>query len=196
MIPSTTRRSSMKRWRAAAARASTQPTYNGTTETIQNLTPPMLTMSSERSLGERWSCFVIRTSEAVPTSRHNVPRKENPACGRSLRERFEQDDASNEDVERVHVTAEGEHDEPGDERKGAAHNQQQFPRRSHRGDRVLRAVDEDREDERRRDRGGHRQPPDREREGSEIANREREDAGGEGGKPALKQERTAGLHRG
>src|SRR5256712_7768411 len=110
----------------------------------------MLTMSSERSLGERWSCFVIRTSEAVPTSRRNVPSKENPACGRSLRERFEQDDASNEDVKRVHVTAEGEHDEPGDERKCAARIQQQFPRRSHRGDPVLRAVAEDREDERRR----------------------------------------------
>src|SRR3989454_9609728 len=49
-----------------------------------------------------------------------VPRKENPACGSSFRERFEQDDASHEDVERVHVPAEGEHDEPSHERKGAA----------------------------------------------------------------------------
>src|SRR5712692_6629177 len=43
--------------------------YNGATETIQNFTPPMLTISSERSLGERWSCRVARVSLVRPIAR-------------------------------------------------------------------------------------------------------------------------------
>src|SRR2546428_2799336 len=43
--------------------------YNGATETIQNFTPPMLTISSERSLGERWSSFVPRISLVRPIAR-------------------------------------------------------------------------------------------------------------------------------
>src|SRR2546426_7115934 len=43
--------------------------YNGATETIQNFTPPMLTISSDRSLGERWSCGFVRVSLVRPIAR-------------------------------------------------------------------------------------------------------------------------------
>src|SRR3989442_1161705 len=43
--------------------------YNGATETIQNFTPPTLTISSDRSLGEGWSCFVPRISPVRPIAR-------------------------------------------------------------------------------------------------------------------------------
>src|SRR5437870_6204939 len=49
IMPSTTRRSSTNKCRSPTGCASTHPMYNGATETIQNFTPPMLTISSDRS---------------------------------------------------------------------------------------------------------------------------------------------------
>src|SRR5436309_11874497 len=81
IMPSTTRRSSTNRCRSAAGCASTHPMYNGATETIQNFTPPRLTISSVRSLGDRWSCFVPRISLVRPIARDiGDPRDENAAA--------------------------------------------------------------------------------------------------------------------
>ena len=56
--------------------------YNGATETIQNFTPPMLTISSDRSLGERWSSFVPRISLVRPIARDiGDPRMKMPRGG-------------------------------------------------------------------------------------------------------------------
>src|SRR2546428_469684 len=50
-------------------------------ETIQNFTPPRLTISSVRSLGDRWSCFVPRISLVRPIARDiGDPRDENAAA--------------------------------------------------------------------------------------------------------------------
>src|SRR3990172_264907 len=67
-MPRITRTSSMNRCRAAAGCASTQPMYRGAIDTIQNFTPPRLTMSSARSLGDTRSSFVTRTSDPEPTT--------------------------------------------------------------------------------------------------------------------------------
>ena len=54
------RASSGNRCRVAGGWARTQPMYSGTIATTQNFTPPRLTISSDRSLGETRSSFVIR----------------------------------------------------------------------------------------------------------------------------------------
>src|SRR6266581_830027 len=60
--------------------------YNGATETIQNFTPPMLTISSDRSLGERWSCRFARVSLVRPIARDiGNPRMKMPRAQTAAR---------------------------------------------------------------------------------------------------------------
>ena len=63
----------MNRCRIAVDCASTHPIYSGTTETIQNFTPPRLTMSSVRSLGDIRSSFVMRIPPSAATEDHPRP---------------------------------------------------------------------------------------------------------------------------
>src|SRR5438876_10758244 len=82
-------------------------------------------------------------------------------------ERLEEDDAADEQVQRVYVATGCEHDEPREQRDAAARVQKELPSRGDGRDRVLHAIDEDRIDERRRDDGRQRERADPEGERSE-----------------------------
>src|SRR5437660_2557436 len=178
-MPRTTRKSSMNRCRPPAGWPNTHPMYSGAIATIQNFTPPRLTMSSVRSLGETRSSPVIRISPPALTGLHIQPEikmRLRPLLG----ERLEQNHAADEEIQGVHIAAQREDGKPAEEHESPARVQDEFTRGRHGRDFLLSAVDEDRVDERRGDGRGHREPADRERKGAEVPHQVRKEASGNG----------------
>src|SRR6267143_1226906 len=175
-MPRTTRKWSMNRCRPPAGWPSTHPMYSGAIATIQNFTPPRLTMSSVRSLGDTRSSRVIRISLPVFMPLH-IQSEIKMRLRRLLRERLEENHAADEEIQCVYVASQGEDGKAAEERESTARVQDELAGCGHRRDFPLRTVDEDRVDERRGHGRGHRKPADRERKGAEVPDQVREEAG-------------------